>query len=859
MDACSLTLFELLKRRRIILFVLSLILGLVIWFSPWVLLRYTAALVLLWVLPGLAWASLIPPRALGSAEWLIVGLGLSFVVTPIAISLFSYLPGPLTQVQLLAAMTGVIALPLLLFTLVSLVRPVDKGTLTTPEAKDQHPPSGNRRGFLQGPWIWLLIVVLIAVGLRIANLNYSEFQGDEAIVMVSAARALEGDDTILFEHKKGPSEIALVMGIWRLTGRTNEWMVRLPFAWVNFMGLLAVLFFCRRTGPTYLGAIAVGLLAIEGYLVAFGRIVQYQSLVFGLSTLGLLCLLVYYQKGHRSLIVVGAAFFAGGFLAHYDAMLALPAGMVLVGARLWEDRRNLGRALAPVLVAGFVGLALIGLFYLPFFQGQYSDQTSSYISWRLGAGFANNLRESFVLSAVYDSIYYLVLMLLALGVVLLATWAKWGRTGRWLGGALLLVAATTVLWPERWLVGEVVLAWIPFAILFFGAVLAPGQPMPRRAVWVWFGVPWFFYLFFAAVPLTHVHVFFPPWAILTGLGLIDVARWLASWSRAMRWIVASLAVVLYALCGYYAVMVFVDHTPEYRRTFPEFRQAVYWTPYEQMPQDGLFGFPYRAGWKVVGYLRDTGRLDGNFGSNEEPPITDYYARHAVRWECPTPDVYITAVNVQDEVYIRWDQVQSDYQPAIEVTVGGQPKLVIHRHDITSSSDTYRVEDYARLFDQGTTPDRVAKPAPETKLPMPGNLVEQTSTVGDFARLTGYRLSTEHAVPGGYVDLTLLWEVLTFAPTDYAVFTHLHDGVAMLGQLDGQPVCGIRPTTTWQPAEIVVDVYRIPIKRDAPTGPVSLYVGMYDGRTGDRLPVSNSDGLLLGDNVHLTDVVIRESR
>jgi hypothetical protein len=42
------------------------------------------------------------------------------------------------------------------------------------------------------------------------------------------------------------------------------------------------------------------------------------------------------------------------------------------------------------------------------------------------------------------------------------------------------------------------------------------------------------------------------------------------------------------------------------------------------------------------------------------------------WECPSPDVYVTAVNVQDEVPIRWDQVESDYRPAVQVTVGGSP-------------------------------------------------------------------------------------------------------------------------------------------------------------------------------------------
>lgn len=79
---------------------------------------------------------------------------------------------------------------------------------------------------------------------------------------------------------------------------------------------------------------------------------------------------------------------------------------------------------------------------------------------------------------------------------------------------------------------------------------------------------------------------------------------------------------------------------------------------------------------------------------------------------------------------------------------------------------------------------------------------------------------------------------------------------MLGQLDGQPVCGARPAWSWHPGEILVDAYRIPVREDADLGPVPLYLGMYDGLTGERLPVLAADGQLLDDRIYLADVVIR---
>lgn len=835
------------KRLWLGLSVLLLLLVLVIWLSPWVLLSYAAAFLFLWVLPGLGWAPLLPARALDPPERLVVGFALSFVVTPITILLLHYLPGPLTQVQILVAVAGVSAVPLAISAVWDRAHPAETDIPQTEASTDRAWALPEWRSLIRGRWFWLLIAALLVMGLRLVNLNYSEFQGDEATVMVRAARALAGDDSILFQHKKGPAELTLVMGTWRLTGITNEWMGRLPFAWANLLGLAAVFLLCRHLGPRRLGITVVALLAIEGYFLAFGRIVQYQSIVFALGTLGLLCLLRFYRDGQWSLVFLAVVLFAGGFMAHYDAAMALPAGLVLLGARLWADRQNFRKALLLLLVAASTGLILIGLFYLPFLQSPYMGHTSGYMSERLGAGFSNNLQASFELTAVYDSVFYIVAMLIGLGMTALNTWAKWGRLGRLLGGALLLAVAATAVWPQRWLVGQVTLAWLPHAILLLGAILAPGQSMPRRAVWVWFSIPWLFYLFVPAFPRTHIHVFFPAWAILVAFSLVEAASWLAKRSRPWRWMVAGPAVLFCLVCAYYPIMMFIDHTPEYRRTFPDSKLALYWTPYEQIPADGLFGFPYRAGWKVFGYLRDAGIVEDSFDTNEEPVITRYYTRQAARWYCSSPDLYITAPNVQDEIVIPWEQIDSEYEPIIQVTVEGQTKLIIHQRAPASGLTTYAVEDYAQLFDQATTPERVA---------IPEEFVQQDVTLGEFARLVGYHLNLDQAVPGGYVDLILRWEVLSPAPGDYTVFTHLEDEGTMLGQHDRKPICGTWTTPAWQPGQILRDPYRLQIKDQARTGSVPLCIGMYDAQTGDRLPVRGPDGQPRGNQVCLTDVVIR---
>ena len=783
-----------------------------------------------------------------------MALGLSFVVTPVTVLLLTYQPGPLTATQLLVAMVFLSSVPAVVS---ALLRRRQEKNLTAgpfPAEETATTQSEQTRPRWRLALIWLGLALLLAMGLRFINLGYSEFQGDEAIIMVRTARILEGVDQVVFEAKKAPAQFTIVMANWRLAGISNELMARFPFAWLSMLGLAGVYLVSRRLKDQWLGILAVSLLAIEGYLVAFARITQYQSLVFALSVLALLCLLVYHRSGYGALVVLAAALFAGGFLAHYDAALVLPAGLFLIGARFWQERRFNARTLLPLVVAALIGLFLIALFYIPFYRSPWVDYTSDYIATRVGGTLSNNLRETFILSTVYNSIYYILLLIGGLVFALFQTWSSWGKRGQVFVGLLFLLAATTVIWSESWMFRSVTLAGLPFLILLAGAIVAPRQSDGMRALWIWFSVPFLFYLFVAAVPWTHVHTFFIPWAILVAWSLIKAWRWLGIHSRQMRAVALGLFALLYFLFAFYIVMMFVDHTPEYRRTFPENQSALYPTLYDRIPNFGIFGFPYQAGWKVVGYLRDSNQLPGNFDSNEEPPITDYYTRHAQRQ--PSPDMYVTAVNVQDQIAINWDLVESEYSPVLVSTVGGEPKLTVHLQGVSGDNLIFPVEDYEHLFDQSTTPARVANLSGRLKQGMSDTYAPQDLIFGDFAHLIGYHLESDLAIPGGYVSLTLIWEALDKTTVDYHVFNHLHDGSAMRGQTDGKPASGARPTTTWQPGEQIIDTYRIPILADSPAGSVPLRIGMYDLATMTRAEIRTGGGEAIGDSIHLTDVVIQ---
>ncbi len=126
----------------------------------------------------------------------------------------------------------------------------------------------------------------------------------------------------------------------------------------------------------------------------------------------------------------------------------------------------------------------------------------------------------------------------------------------------------------------------------------------------------------------------------------------------------------------------------------------------------------------------------------------------------------------------------------------------------------------------------------------------------LVRLLGYDLG--QPARGQPLALTLYWQVLGQIPTSYKVFSHLvgPDG-RPAAQGDDYPVHGERPTTTWQPGEVISDAYTIPLPPDLPPGRYPLKIGFYDPVTGARLLVRDAAGAAQPDDqIVLGEVEIR---
>jgi hypothetical protein len=585
------------------------------------------------------------------------------------------------------------------------------------------------------------------------------------------------------------------------------------------------------------------LLSINGYFVGFGRIVQYQSLVLAMTTMSLLAVEHWTKRAGDQWLYISATLLAFGFLSHYDAVLTLPAVVYIVGQEIWrnyQESNKLKQSLISPASAATLAIGILAVFYIPFVKHPNFDKTLSYLSGdRLGSeGFLyNNLISSIPLATFYNSSYYLAILVGLLIMAAFFSFRRWRLLLPASGIALLII-----LWSPVW-AG-------PVLIILLAAIILGSRASPSiRVTWLWFGFPFIFYYFLVWDARTHVLNVFPATVLLSGFAL---DRFLSkinfSGYASYRYLIISFLFALFLFLAYYPYIMFIQHNPEVKRTWPTHRPSAYWKPSE-VPLFGYFGFPYQAGWKVVGALVEEGKLNGIYNSNEEHAITNWYTHGAERTYCPQPDWYFIAKNVQDEVEIPQAQIENHYHLWGKVLVDNETKLwIYHSRPLSGSVKMLQARDYYPIFDAQTRPYEVI-PTP------PQNYIPAGHTLGNKIRLLGYRLDTREVHPGGYIKVTLYWKALQSMTINYQVFNHLYDG-EMWGQQDGTPACAYRPTTLWEPGQVIRDEYTIKVDSSVPIGDIPLLVGMYNLVTKERLSVRGPDGQLMGDSVALEMVTIR---
>ncbi len=827
-----------------------------------------------WVQPGwvqtvalLVWAAWLPGHLLveivgrdfGAAptqlEWGVYAVGAGYFVLTGVLLLLSYLPGPLAAWQLH------VGVDLVWLALVAAAWPIAGEEAPAPIPLPRWEVAA------------LVAIMALAGGLRLLHLGYAEFHGDEARAVLRAAAVVQGYEDVLFLHKKGPGEILLPTAVFLATGHMTEATARLPFALANLAALAAVYWLGRRLVGPMTGLLAALLLALDGFLIGFSRLVQYQSLVILCSALVLLVLVRLWQRpqGLTRGLILAAICLATGLWAHYEAgLIAIPA-LLLVGALWRREPARRGALLAGVGWAILVGAGLLALFYWPFVRHAQFNATYTYLVERriAGEGFpVNNVADFFIRLTTYSSSYYALFIMGVLLLALLAAarqaWQGRGAWLVWLWGALVAasVALTvwqpdwaTVGWPtvgsRDWLIG----IWLA---LLLPVWLGPRLSLERRLLWLWWGALFVIMLGFTSKPRTHVYVFMTPWALLVAAALHDAAGWAArQWPmRRVAWASAAAAVLLALVFGGYVYQLFAYTRTEILRTWDVNWPRGYWRPYALLDNRALFGFPLANGWKVVGELYRSGQIEGDYATNEVEFWTPIWYTHG-RMRCedradwffqidnpqPDPAGYRAALSAQlADKFPTWGTV----------TIHDDPRMIIRRQGADpASARTLALADYAAAFDAHATPDLpLGYPVVEPPIPHPTDF-----NFGGKIRLEGYALDAPTPLaPGDTIRLTLYWRALQDISQSYKVFNQSYygDGV-MVAQQDGYPVCGSRGTWLWDPGELIADVHLLTIAPDAPDGLYPLYTGLYIEETFERLSLVDATGAAIADQAHLTDL------
>ena len=477
---------------------------------------------------------------------------------------------------------------------------------------------------------WLVPIVLMGATawLRLANLGYSDYQGDEgkALTILSQGKSLLG---FLLHQRKGPLQFLVTYALsWYDPSFANEFLFRLPFA---IAGILSVWFFyclIRLYLEERVALYAGFLFAVNGIIVGLSRIVQYQAFVMLGTVLCLYWLTLAVNAGRYRITGLYLALFAAlvSCLAHFDGFFVIPPAILLLNR--WMRRNTSNRLRRHILFSVTIFVIPNLLFYLSLYFNLASE-TVGYWQARL-VGKRSKTTKLFTLYNGWPATY-IYLLFGAIGIA---------HQCKKVGGAL--------YWRRR---GDAVSK----AVVPVGTVAQKESILPLLVLWI---VPPYLWMeFVMSQPRTHIYVYLLPSFVFVALGLRVLDRWMeglidpdrqvrheteASFS-ARRLIVQTPSLVVLLLLFGMTNAIFVDHRPEY----PWENETLLGINFTGKKMAGMMGFPYYRRWAEVATFLDEAAGPGPqlYLTNEKGLVGFYLPTRFTR---ATPDsdgnkVYILQV------------------------------------------------------------------------------------------------------------------------------------------------------------------------------------------------------------------------
>ncbi|MEK7442339.1 MAG: glycosyltransferase family 39 protein [Chloroflexota bacterium] len=171
-----------------------------------------------------------------------------------------------------------------------------------------------------------------------------------------------------------------------------------------------------------------------------------------------------------------------------------------------------------------------------------------------------------------------------------------------------------------------------------------------------------------------------------------------------------------------------------------------------------------------------------------------------------------------------------------------------RGDPTHSIETWLNTNLFRAEEEWLGPVRLIWYAGRTST---SHKVDVNARFGEAMVLDSFDVLDTNIKAGELVRVRLTWRATALIARQMKVFVHLFADEGIVAQHDGQPVGELRPTTTWQKDEKIVDQFALRIPEQTRGGRYKLRIGVYDMITQSRSPVVAGDGqksdlLIFGD-------------
>lgn len=476
-------------------------------------------------------------------------------------------------------------------------------------------------------WIIIVLLIILTLPLRFINLGYSDYVKDEHRTFFDH-RVTVSPVQFFISQRKGPMQVFVSYIPYLFTHDFhNELAERIPYALIN---IASVVFFylmiSKLTKNRMIGFISALLYLVNGFVSAFGRIVQYQNLnlIFTFLSLYLYSDLLDIKDRKKTFFktLLGTFFYCLSILSHWDAVFAvLPIAIIL--AQFLFNKRHETKYKIQVLVINFLlGCLLLLPYLIPYILYQLeSSDNQRYLFRRVGVGEKDHSIRTLI-ELYHPFVFYWFLII-----------------GTAIGGIFIKK-------------NYYFLSWAVFTYLVFN--------------------------FFVIKPGTHIYNFVIPALVVCAIG---IERILCYSPKLIRGVIILSFLALFSFFYYQTYILFVDHTVEYPWRQEKILGKYETINYEDYPVLPLFGFPLRRDWDQINeFVNEQNRINNEnlkYITNEDASTSNFYMDAS--YGTSTPAYYYIAVKQPLSFVNDWKAPQIKNKRTVkEIEINGETVVRIYR-------------------------------------------------------------------------------------------------------------------------------------------------------------------------------------